>query len=48
MHTAKPGLFACGDCRSDAARQMISSAGDGATAAISAIKYVDELKASEK
>jgi hypothetical protein len=26
---------------------MVSSAGDGATAAISAIKYVDELKAEE-
>lgn len=47
MKTKVPGLFACGDCRSDAARQMVSSAGDGVTAAISAIKYVDELKAHE-
>jgi thioredoxin reductase (NADPH) len=47
MKTKVPGLFACGDCRSDAARQMVSSAGDGVTAAISAIKYIDELKAEE-
>jgi thioredoxin reductase (NADPH) len=45
MRTSKTGIFACGDCRAEAARQMVSSAGDGATAAISAIKYVDELKA---
>ena len=47
MRTTVPGIFACGDCRTEAARQMVSSAGDGATAAISAIKYVDELKAQE-
>lgn len=47
MHTSRPGIFACGDCRQDAARQMVSSAGDGATAAISCIKYVDELKIEE-
>lgn len=47
MKTKIPGLYACGDCRSDAARQMVSSAGDGVTAAISAIKYIDELKAEE-
>lgn len=47
MNTKVPGLYACGDCRSDAARQMVSSAGDGVTAAISAIKYIDELKAEE-
>ena len=47
MRTRVPGLFACGDCRSEAARQMVSSAGDGVTAAIAAIKYIDELKARE-
>jgi len=47
MRTSVPGIFACGDCRSAAARQMVSSAGDGATAAISAIKYVDAQKAEE-
>ncbi len=48
MRTSIPGLFACGDCRADAARQMVSSAGDGVTAAIEAIKYIDELKAKEE
>ncbi len=43
MHTSVHGIFACGDCRIDAARQMASSVGDGVTAAISATKYVDEL-----
>ncbi len=47
MHTSVPGIFACGDCRTDAARQMASSVGDGVTAAITASKYVDELKAQE-
>jgi thioredoxin reductase (NADPH) len=47
MHSSKPGIFACGDCRTDAARQMVSSAGDGATAAISAIRYIDEQNANE-
>jgi len=45
MNTSVPGIFACGDCRIDAARQMASSVGDGVTAAISATKYVDELNA---
>ncbi|MBN2329200.1 MAG: thioredoxin-disulfide reductase [Candidatus Omnitrophica bacterium] len=45
MRTNIPGLFACGDCRTDAARQMASSVGDGVTAAIAAAKYVDELAA---
>ena len=48
MRTSRPGIFACGDCRQDAARQMVSSAGDGATAAISAIKYVDEMKIEDE
>ncbi|MBD3267474.1 thioredoxin-disulfide reductase [bacterium] len=47
MRSSKPGIFACGDCRTDAARQMVSSAGDGSTAAISAIKYVDEQMVEE-
>ncbi len=47
MRTSIPGIYACGDCRTEAARQMVSSAGDGSTAAISAIKYLEELKAKE-
>jgi len=47
MKTSLPGIFACGDCRTESARQMVSSAGDGSTAAIAAIKYVDEMKVEE-
>ena len=47
MQTKVPGLFACGDCRTEPARQMASSVGDGVTAAVAAIKYVDEQKAEE-
>ncbi len=43
MATAVPGLFVAGDIRTQAARQLISAAGDGATAAISAEHYLTEL-----
>ncbi len=42
METSVPGIFAAGDVRSGAARQVVSSAGDGATAAIRADKYIGE------
>lgn len=45
MRTKIPGLFACGDCRTESSRQMASAVGDGVTAAIAATKYVDELAA---
>jgi thioredoxin reductase (NADPH) len=40
METAVPGLYAAGDLRQHSARQVISSAGDGATAACFAIQYL--------
>jgi thioredoxin reductase (NADPH) len=40
MRTALPGLFAAGDVRSDSASQAITAAGDGATAAIAADRYL--------
>lgn len=40
METAIPGVFACGDVRQDAVGQAITSAGDGATAAIGAEHYL--------
>jgi thioredoxin reductase (NADPH) len=46
MRTNVPGLFAAGDLRTQAARQLISAAGDGATAAISAERYLQELDAA--
>lgn len=43
MKTSVAGLFAAGDMRIEAPKQVISAAGDGAVAALSAISYVDEL-----
>ena len=40
MRTATPGVLAAGDVRSDSSRQLVSAAGDGATAALAAIRYV--------
>jgi len=42
MKTAHEGLYAIGDIRQDSAAQAISSAGDGATAAIAAYRYIKE------
>ena len=43
MNTNVPGLFATGDMRMAAPKQVVSAAGDGAVAALQAIAYVDEL-----
>ena len=43
MKTSTPGLFAAGDMRIEAPKQVVSAAGDGAVAGIAAISYVDEL-----
>ena len=43
MRTAMPGLFAAGDIRQHSAAQLAASAGDGATAAISARRYLESL-----
>ena len=40
METDKPGLFAAGDARQNSARQVVTAAGDGATAAIAAERYI--------
>ena len=40
METNVPGIYAAGDIRTNSARQVISSAGDGATAAIAADHYI--------
>jgi thioredoxin reductase (NADPH) len=42
MRTSAPGIFAAGDVRHNSFRQVITAAGDGATAAMSAFKYVKE------
>ena len=40
MATSAPGVFAAGDIRRNSARQIASAVGDGATAALSAFKYL--------
>ena len=42
METEIPGLFAAGDVRANSARQVVTAAGDGATAAIRADHYISE------
>jgi thioredoxin reductase (NADPH) len=42
MNTERPGLYAVGDIRQDSASQAITSAGDGAAAAIAAYRYIKE------
>jgi thioredoxin reductase (NADPH) len=42
MRTEREGLYAAGDIRQDSAAQAITSAGDGATAAIAAYRYIKE------
>jgi len=40
METDHQGLFAAGDARQNSARQVVTAAGDGATAAIAAERYI--------
>ena len=40
METEAPGVYAVGDIRQHSSSQLVSAAGDGATAAIAAFKYI--------
>jgi len=42
MTTSAPGVFAAGDVRRNSSRQIAAAVGDGATAAMSAFKYLQE------
>jgi len=42
MKTSVEGLFAAGDMRIEAPKQVVSAAGDGATAALQVISYIQE------
>ena len=44
MHTNLPGVFAAGDVRVKSFRQVVTAAGDGATAAMQAEKYIANLE----
>jgi thioredoxin reductase (NADPH) len=48
METELPGLYVAGDARRNSARQVVSSAGDGATAAIAAERYISGNFAPEE
>lgn len=41
--TGTPGVYAAGDCRAKAVRQLTTAAGDGAVAALAACRYIDSL-----
>jgi len=43
MNTPARGVFAAGDIRQNSAAQLVSAAGDGATAAIAARRYVESM-----
>ena len=47
MRTSLDGMFACGDVRKKLLRQVVTAAGDGATAAFSAQHYCEHLKGTE-
>ncbi len=44
METSRRGIFAAGDIRSRSAMQVVTACGDGATAAVAAIRYVNANK----
>lgn len=41
--TLTDGIFAAGDCRTKSVRQLVTAASDGAIAALSAVKYINEF-----
>ncbi|MCL5024946.1 MAG: FAD-dependent oxidoreductase [Chloroflexi bacterium] len=44
MQTNLPGVFAAGDVRSGSTKQLVSAAGEGATAALMARQYLQQVK----
>jgi len=44
MAASAPGIFAAGDIRRNSPRQIAAAVGDGATAALSAFKYLQETR----
>ena len=44
METNVPGVYACGDIRTESKRQLGTAVGDGITAALAAYQYISEKK----
>ena len=44
MKTSRKGIFACGDVRKKNLRQIATACGEGATAAVKAQHYIEDLK----
>jgi len=42
LHTSQEGVFACGEIRQGAVRQLVSCCGEGCAAALEAIGYLNE------
>jgi len=47
METSAPGIYAAGDVRAQLTRQITTAVGDATTAAMAAVKRVEELKRQE-
>ena len=47
LETNVPGIFACGDVRKNLLKQVVVACGEGALAAVSAEKYINEVKGIE-
>jgi thioredoxin reductase (NADPH) len=43
MQTSTPGIYAVGDVRHKSLRQIVTAVGEGATAAMAALKYIENL-----
>jgi thioredoxin reductase (NADPH) len=42
--TKTPGIYVAGDCRSKSVRQLTTAVADGATAALAACRYINQMR----
>jgi len=48
METSVPGVWAVGDVRAQLTKQIATAVGDGTTAAVAALQYVDQIRDKER